>query len=70
MEHRGLPYERFKKVFKSIKYRKITGHDYIESYIATKVYDEISDLLFMVFSSSSSESSDGKFPAQLIFYRF
>ena len=70
MEHRNLTYEGFKKAFKSIKYRKVTVHDYIESYVATKVCDEISDSLFMVFSSSSSESSDGTFPEQLIFYHF
>ena len=49
MEHRDLTYEGFKKAFNSIKYRKVTGHDYIESYVATKVDDEISDSMFMVF---------------------
>ena len=49
MEHRDLTYEGFKKAFNSIKYRKVTGHDYIESYVATKVDNEISDSMFMVF---------------------
>ena len=62
MEHKGLSFEEFREVSKSMKRSKDTGNDNIESKVINKVYDEISCPLFIVFNSSFRE---GIFPQQL-----
>ena len=55
MEYRGLTFEEFEKVFKSVKRNKAAGHHDIGSNLKIKVYDEISYPLFMIFHSSFNE---------------
>ena len=42
MECRDVTFEEFEKTFKSVKYNKAAGHDYVDSNAIIKVYDEIS----------------------------
>ena len=62
MECKGLTFEVFEKVFKSVKHNKTAGHDDIVSNIIIKVHDEISYPSFMIFHSSFNENI---FPEQL-----
>ena len=56
MEHKGLSFEEFREVSKSMKRSKDTGNDNIESKVINKVYDEISCPLFIEFNSPFRES--------------
>ena len=62
MEYKDLTFEEFEKAFKPVKHNKAAVHDNINSNVITKVYDEISYSLFMIFHSSFNE---GIFPEQL-----
>ena len=52
MEYKDLTFEELGKAFKSVKHGEGAGLDDIDSNVITKVYDEISYLLFMIFNSS------------------
>ena len=39
MECRDVTFEEFEKTFKSVKYNKAAGHDYVDSNAIIKVYD-------------------------------
>ena len=52
MEYKDLTFEELGKAFKSVKHDEGAGLDDIDSNVITKVYDEISYLLFMIFNSS------------------
>ena len=59
MKYRDLTFGEFEKAFKSVKRNKAARHNYIDSNVIIKVYDEISYPLFMIFHSSFNE---GIFP--------
>ena len=62
MEYKDLAFEEFENVFKSVKRNKAAGHDDTDSNVITRVYDEISYPLFMIFHSTFDEDI---FPEQL-----
>ena len=62
MEYKDLTFEEFENVFKSVKRNKAAGHDDTDSNVITRVYDEISYPLFMIFHSTFDEDI---FPEQL-----
>ena len=47
-----LTTEEFKKAFKSIKCKKVTDIDTIKSNLVLDTYDEIKDILFLIFKTS------------------
>ena len=47
-----LTTEEFKKAFKSIKRKKVTDIDTIKSNLILDTYDEIKDILFLIFKTS------------------
>ena len=51
MEYKDLTFEEFEKAFKSVKHKKAAWHDDIDRNVIIKVYDKISDPLFMIFHS-------------------
>ena len=62
-----LTFEEFEKAFKSVNHNKTTRHDDIDSNVITKVSNEISYSLFMIFHSSFNE---GIFAEQLKLQKF
>ena len=57
-----LTTEEFETVFKSLKRNKAAGIDTINSNIVLDTYDEIKDILFLIFKTSLQQ---GTFPNKL-----
>ena len=62
MENSDLTMDEFETAFKSLKKNKAAGIDNIDSNIVLDVYDEIKDILFLVFRASLQQ---GIFPNTL-----
>ena len=57
-----LTTEEYKTAFKSLKRNKAAGIDTINSNIVLDTYDEIKDILFLIFKTSLQQ---GTFPSKL-----